>query len=275
MTTALDEFFRNINNFQIHYQKSDGVIIGGDAEEILAKFPDRFIHCIISSPPYNIGISYQNYDDRKTYQEYLNKMQRILEHCYRILVSGGRIAINLPSMLMQHSKSRAAYIAMDYLLIMREIGFLDRDIIIWLKMPKGEMLTNSTSWGSWCSPSNPSIRDAAELILIMSKESYKLEGDKDKIDITSREFLIYSSNCWYIPIEQNNIHPAPFPKELPYRVMKLYTYSGNNIILDPFVGSGTTCLVAKENKRFFIGIDISKEYCELSAKRLGQNLLHF
>lgn len=260
-------------NGELIYDKpEEGVILCGDSEKLLARLPDRSVHLIVTSPPYNVGIDYKNHDDRQDYQDYLAKMQRIFTECYRVLVSGGRIAVNLPSCVQQSTYSRAAYVSIDYLLFLRQIGFLDREMVTWLKTPRGEIFDRNTAWGSWQSPHNPYLRDASELILIMSKESQQLKGRKQKIDITDREFLAYSSSVWYMPISSDKTHPAPFPKELPYRIMKLYSYQ-DNIVLDPFLGSGTTAMVAKDNHRQFIGIDISLEYCKTAALRVSQGIL--
>jgi len=255
-------------------------IICGDAERVLAEMPDSFVHMVITSPPYNTGIQYDSHNDRMDYKEYLEKMKRIFRECYRVLVSGGRIAINCPSVIMQHTGSRVAYLSIDFLLALREVGFLDREMITWVKSGRNDELCSlqpagkSTSWGSWRSCSNPSVRDVSEFIIVMHKETPKLEGDKLMIDITANEFMRYTTNAWFMrpELENRNLHPAPFPKQLPYRLMKLYTYRGN-IILDPFCGIGTTCLTAKENGRHYIGIDISENYCKIARDRLRQELI--
>lgn len=242
-------------------------IFQGDALKILKKIPSSSVHLIVTSPPYNVGINYKNYNDRQQYQDYLMWVEKWLKECYRILITGGRIAINLPSSILQSSHSRMSYLSLDYVLLMRKVGFLDREWIGWIKMPKGEIPAKSTSWGSWMSPSCPYCRDAMEYIIVMDKESHKRNDKKGRNDITKEEFLKFSSNCWYFPPESNRTHPAPFPLELPYRLIKFYSWV-NDIVLDPFVGSGTTCVAAKKLNRKYIGIDISKEYCEMAKNRL-------
>jgi DNA modification methylase len=109
-----------------------------------------------------------------------------------------------------------------------------------------------------------------EYIIIMDKESHRRQDKSGQNDITSDEFLRFTSNCWYIQPEHDRSHPAPFPVELPYRVIKLYTWPGD-IVLDPFCGSGTTCLAGKILNRHYIGIEINLEYCKMAERRLKQH----
>jgi len=252
----------------MNIQEFENRIINGDTLEILKEMPDNSIDMIITSPPYNVGMKYQITDDRQKYSNYLEYMENIIKECYRILIKGGRIAWNCPSSIMQSTKSRMAYLSIDFILMMRKAGFLDREILTWIKMPCGEIPGHSTSWGSWLSPSLPYLRDASEFIVVMDKETHKKEGNKKDIDITTNEFLKFTANVWYMRPELDREHPAPFPEELPYRLIKLYSYQ-NDIILDPFVGSGTTCFVASKLKRRYIGIDLNKKYCEWSEQRIN------
>lgn len=249
-------------------------VICGDAEEVLKQIPDRTIHLIITSPPYNTGMDYTDHDDEQPYKQYLEKMRKVLEQCYRVLVGGGRICINLPSIIMQHTKSRSAYLTIDYILMMREIGFLDREWIVWLKSESLTPWGKSTSWGSWLSPSNPALRDVCEYVIVMHKETPKLDGEET--DLQRDEFLNWTNNAWivYPTTPMRNLHPAPFPFELPHRLIKLYSFVGQTV-LDPFCGVGTTCIVAKRLKRNYIGIDISKRYCELAKRFLSQKEFDF
>lgn len=245
-------------------------IINGDCVEIMKKFPSNSIQLIVTSPPYNVGIDYGN-NDKKDYKDYLSFCRAWLTECYRLLIDGGRIAINLPSSILQSSNSRMSYLTIDYLIIMREIGFLDREWITWLKMPKGEIPAKSTAWGSWRSPSCPYLRDAVEYIIVMDKTSHKRTDRKGQNDITKQEFMDYTSNCWFISPEKNRTHPAPFPVELPRRLIKLYTWQGDTI-LDPFSGSGTTAYAAKILNRNFIGIELNPEFVNLANNRINTML---
>jgi len=243
-------------------------IICGDAYTVLKEIPEKSVHLIVTSPPYNVGMNY-GVSDELNYKHYLEYIEKVLKECYRVLITGGKIAINLPSSILKSKASKVAYLSIDYILLMRKIGFLDREWIGWIKMPRGELLTKSTSWGSWRSPSNCYLRDAMEYIIVMDKEQHKRTDKKGQNDITRDEFLLYTSNCWYIAPETNRKnHPAPFPEELPYRLIKLYTWE-DDIVLDPFCGSGTTCVVAKKLGRNYIGIDINPKFVEYSIKRIN------
>ena len=246
-------------------------IIQGDCLEVMKDIPDNSIDLIITSPPYNVGMPYGT-DDRKNYQNYLEFTEKWLKECYRILINGGRIAVNLPSSILQSSFSRMAYLSLDYVLLMRKIGFLDREWITWIKMPKGEIPGKSTSWGSWRSPSCPYLRDASEFIIIMDKKQHKRIDKKGQNEISSKEFLTFTSNCWYFPPEHNRKHPAPFPIEMPFRLIKLYSWK-NDLILDPFLGSGTTAVACKQLNRRFTGIEISEKYVKIANRRLAQEYL--
>jgi len=249
-------------------------IICGNTETVLKTFPDRCVHLIVTSPPYNTGIPYDAYDDRQPLEKYWATMHAVFSECYRVLVRGGRCAINLPACVMQHSGSRVAFLSVDFLTMLRGIGFLPREIITWVKSPNGLPSGKSTSWGSWRSPSNPALRDASEWIIVVHKETPELKGNGQPPDITREEFLQWTTNVWLMQPETSRraAHPAPFPFELPYRLIKLYTFPGQ-VVLDPFCGIGTTCIVAKRLKRRYIGIDISERYCYTARLALSQTAL--
>jgi len=236
-------------------------IIFGDAYSILNKFPDNCIHLMVTSPPYNVG---KEYDNDLTLKEYLDFIESIMNEIYRVLVWGGRVCFNIANL------GRKPYIPLhSYLInIFEKIGFLFRGEIIW---DKGESVSNSsTAWGSWMSASNPILRDQHEYIIVMSKGSFKREKTEGKIStITRNEFLELTRSIWRFPPESAKKigHPAPFPEKLPYNCIQLYSYK-DDIILDPFAGSGTTCIAAYKLNRHFIGIDNNIEYVNLALNRL-------
>jgi site-specific DNA-methyltransferase (adenine-specific) len=155
--------------------------------------------------------------------------------------------------------------------IFEELGFLFRGEIIW---DKGEAVSGaSTAWGSWMSAVNPILRDQHEYIIVLSKGDFKRVKGSKRDTITREEFLEFTRSVWRFPPESAKEvgHPAPFPEELPYRCIQLYTFEGD-VVLDPFVGSGTTCVAALKAGRHCIGIDIEEEYVKIAERRLKETL---
>lgn len=244
-------------------------VICGDCIEVMKMMPQNFIHLIITSPPYNVGKPYKNHFDRMPYQQYLQWLEQVWIECYRILVKGGRICINVPSVT---ADGQYQPLFVDVVNQMRKIGYIMRGDILWYK----QAISKRTAWGSWKSPSNPYVVQPYEFILVFSKEQRKLEGDPNNIDITKDEFIEFSNSFWDIkPQTQPKGHPAPFPEKLVYRLIKFYSYI-DNIVLDPFGGTGTVAVVALKTKRKYIYIDNCKEYCELAEKNIKAtfNQLH-
>jgi DNA modification methylase len=239
-------------------------IICGDALEMLRKIPSESIHLAITSPPYNVGIKYSTYEDNLAYELYLQWLKKIWAETKRVLVRGGRLAINIAPTSIADFKPLHYDVAKD----VRELGYIMRTEILWYK----QTMARRTAWGSWKSPSNPHIIPSWEYVMVFSKDSWKLEGDPRAVDITAEEFKKYSDGFWYIsPETRRNGHPAPFPQELIYRIIKYFTYRGNTV-LDMFGGTGTVALVAAKTNRHFIQVDISQEYCVTAKRRVDEFL---
>jgi site-specific DNA-methyltransferase (adenine-specific) len=234
------------------------------SSENMAEVESNSVQLIVTSPPYNVGKDYVNYDDTKELDEYLDFLDGVWRECKRVLCKGGRIAINVADTWRQPYVPLHAHITERILLL----GFLMRGIIYW---NKGASVGISTAWGSWKSPSNPTIRDVGEYVLIFCKDSFKLESPNKIPTITSKEFTDYTKSVWTFATT-NGVkkgHPAPFPEELPKRLIKFYTYLGDTV-LDPFLGSGTTCKVAKAWGRKSIGYEIDKSYKYEIQKKISQ-----
>ena len=150
---------------------------------------------------------------------------------------------------------------------MQEIGFLMRGEIIWNKVASA---SPSTAWGSWCSASNPVLRDIHEYILIFSKGSFSRQRGEKNNSIKKEGFLEWTKSVWiFSAVSAKKIgHPAPFPEELPHRLIQLYSFE-EDVILDPFAGSGTACLVAMKNNRNYVGYDNQPQYVQLAEKRIN------
>jgi DNA modification methylase len=230
----------------------------GTAEN-MKEIPDNSVHLMITSPPYNVS---KEYDEDLSLKEYLQLLENSFRETYRVLVNGGRACINVANL------GRRPYIPLsDYISkMMIDIGFNMRGEIIWNKAASA---SPSTAWGSWQSAANPILRDIHEYILVFSKGDYKRDKGKKENTITKEQFMEWTKSIWTMNAESARRigHPAPFPEELPYRLIQLYSFKGD-IILDPFMGSGTTAVAAIKSERKFAGYDISQEYIDLSEKRL-------
>jgi len=237
-------------------------IILGDSRD-LSIIPDRSIHLVITSPPYN---SRKEYDEDLSFTEYLSLIEDVATEVFPKLVDGGRFALNIANL------GRKPYIPVsDYISqIMTKIGYMQRGEIIW---NKGASAGSSTAWGSWKSASNPCLRDVHEYILIFSKGTMKRNKKEKQSTISRDEFIEYTKSIWdFSTVSARKIgHPAPFPVELPYRCIQLYTFEGD-VILDPFMGAGTTAIAALKTNRSFIGLDISEEYVNLANTRIQEYL---
>ena len=232
------------------------------SSENMEELPDCSVHLMVTSPPYNVG---KDYDDNLSLEEYMSLLKKVFQETYRVLVPGGRVAINIANV------GRKPYISLnsEVIRIMHDIGFMMRGEIIW---EKGASAGGSCAWGSWQSASNPVLRDTHEYIMIFSKDVFKLENpEKRENTITRDDFLELTKSVWKFNTESAKKvkHPAPFPPELPRRVIQLYTFK-NEIILDPFMGVGSTAIAALESNRKYIGYDISEEYCSIARDRVTE-----
>ena len=230
------------------------------SSEDMSDLPDSSVHLMVTSPPYN---AQKEYDKDLSLEDYLEMLERVWRETYRVLVPGGRVCINVANL------GRKPYIPLHSFIIdqMLSIGFLMRGEIIW---DKAASASPSTAWGSWQSASNPVLRDVHEYILVFSKDSFKRPKGEHINTIQREDFLTWTKSVWQFPaVQARQIgHPAPFPLELPHRCIQLYTYQ-EDVVLDPFAGSGTTCLAAKADNRHFVGYEINAEYCDLARSRLS------
>ncbi len=241
----------------------DGVldtVICADSRD-LSLLPDESVQLMVTSPPYNVG---KEYDQDLDLEEYRQLLKAICQEVYDKLVVGGRACINVANL------GRRPYIPLHSFIIsdMLDIGYLMRGEVIW---DKAASAGSSTAWGSWMSASNPVMRDVHEYILLFSKGSMGRSGEGRTSTIAREEFLAYTKSVWTFPAESATRigHPAPFPVELPYRLIQLYTFEGD-VVLDPFCGSGTTCIAAIRSNRHYVGFDNNEEYVELARKRIDK-----
>ncbi len=237
------------------------------SSEKIEELPDESVHLMVTSPPYNVG---KEYDEDLTLKEYLGFLKRVWAETYRVLVPGGRACINVANL------GRKPYIPLNSFITrnMLELGFLMRGEIIW---DKGSSASPSTAWGSWQSAKNPVLRDVHEYIMVFSKDTFSRGTLKSsKNTISKDEFLEYTKSVWSFPaVSARKIgHPAPFPVELPYRCIQLYTFK-EDVVLDPFMGSGQTAIAAIKTGRHYVGYEINEEYVKSSQRRIREFLVGF
>jgi len=229
------------------------------SSEVMEEIPDNSVHLMITSPPYNAS---KEYDVNLPLEEYRNLLQKVFRETYRILVPGGRACINIANL------GRKPYIPLHSHLIedLEKTGFLMRGEIIW---NKASSAGPSTAWGSWLSASNPVLRDVHEYILVFSKASFSRKKNGSESTILKEDFLEWTKSIWSFPavMAKSIGHPAPFPEELPHRLIQLYSFK-EDVILDPFCGSGTTCLAALKDGRNYNGYDINEDYVQLAEERI-------
>lgn len=240
----------------------ENTIVIGDCLDIMAQMPNECVDLVVTSPPY---FNAREYSQWETYKDFLCFLLSVWKECYRVLKIGGRIAVNT---CQGYGRRPYTPLGCDVTKQIQSL-FLLRGHIIWDKgITGGRRLT--TAWGSWMSASNPYLRDSHEQIIVASKDE-RGRGYKGESDIEREEFLKWTESVWHIATESATRigHPAPYPKELPKRLIKLYSYKGD-LIFDPFMGSGTTAVVADRLGRRFFGCDINPNYVEMALKRLNE-----
>jgi len=218
------------------------------------------VDLIITSPPYNVGIEYGSNNDEIGYGDYLEFCKIWLKNCYFWAKDRGRFCLNIP---LDKNKGGQQSVGADLIQIAKKIGWKYHSTIIW---NEGN-ISRRTAWGSWLSASAPYVIAPVEIIVVLYKNEWK-KLQKGVSDIAKDEFMAWTNGLWSFNGESKKRigHPAPFPRELPRRCIKLFSFVGD-VVLDPFSGSGTTMIEAFCNDRKFIGIEIDKSYCEIAKNR--------
>jgi site-specific DNA-methyltransferase (adenine-specific) len=219
------------------------------------------VDLIVTSPPYDVDIKYESYDDSIPYDKYLEFTRNWLNKCYDLARNDGRFCLNIP---LDKNKGGQQSVCADITTIAKEVGWKYHATIIWNE----QNISRRTAWGSWMSASAPFVIAPVEVIVVLYKKEWK-KTHNGKSDITRDEFIEWTNAVWNFSGESRTKigHPSPFPIELPKRCIKLFSFVGDTV-LDPFLGSGTTLIACLETNRAGIGMEINRDYCELAVKRL-------
>ncbi len=254
-------------------------LVAADARH-MDELDDASVALVVTSPPYFAGKEYEAALGEghvpASYLEYLAMLRDVFTECARVLEPGGRIAVNVANLGRKPYRSLSA----DVIGILQDdLGLLLRGEVVWVK---ARGASGSCAWGSFCSPANPVLRDVSERVVIASKGRFdralgrtrrRALGLPSEATATKDEFMEATTDVWEIPAERATRvgHPAPFPVELPQRLIELYTYA-EDLVLDPFMGSGTTAVAALRTGRRYVGYDTEARYVRLAERRVRDEL---
>ena len=249
---------------KIFWEHEDSIKIIHDDVITTKSIDNNSVDLIVTSPPYNVDIKYNSHSDSMTYDDYLEFSEKWMNKCYQWLKKDGRFCLNIP---LDKNKGGQQSVGADLTTIAKRIGFKYHSTIIW---NEGN-ISRRTAWGSWLSASAPYVIAPVELIVILYKDQWKKTSGSRISDIEKQEFMDWTNGLWTFSGESKKKigHPAPFPVELPRRCIKLFTFV-DDLVLDPFMGSGSTLIAAYNNNRKGIGIDIDRSYCELAKERVSK-----
>ena len=225
----------------------------------------EFSDLIVTSPPYNVDIHYNSNKDDLLYNEYLAFTKKWLKKCYTFAKDDGRLCLNIP---LDKNKGGQQSVCADITTLAKQVGWQYHSTVIW---NEGN-ISRRTAWGSWMSASAPYVIAPVEVLVVLYKKVWKkLPRPRPGVnDITRDEFMQWTNGVWSFSGQNKKGaggHPAPFPVELPRRCIKLFSFV-DDVVLDPFCGSGSTLIAAHLNKRIGVGIEVDKSYCDVAIKRL-------
>lgn len=262
-------------------------VINGDCVEVMKTLPENSIDLIVTSPPYGVNISYDVHDDDMEINEYLEFSRRWLKEAYNILKEDGRIALNIPYEINRQDKGGRIFFVSEVYQVMKEIGFKFFGIVDLEE--DSPHRSKTTAWGSWMSPSSPYIYNPKECVILAYKKHHikKVKGEpqwkgtltqieqedgtiKPKIvfqEEDKKEFMELVFGQWKYLNDSRPLTKATFSMDIPSKAIKILSYK-NDIVLDPFNGSGTSCVAAETLNRRWIGIELSENYCKIARERI-------
>jgi len=264
-----------------------GKVINGDCIEVMEEMSEGSVDLIVTSPPYGVGIDYDNHDDDVEFEEYKVFSKEWLTRAFRVLKDDGRIAVNIPYEINRQKKGGRIFMVSEIWKIMQEIGFGFFGVVDLEE--NSPHRSKTTAWGSWMSPSSPYIYNPKECIILAYKKNHikKVKGEPEWVGIetmidnedgTSRKKMVYTEEQkkefmelvfgqWDYFADTKSLTKATFSMDIPKKAIKILTYK-NDIVLDPFCGSGTSVVAAEILDRRWIGIELSENYCDVARKRV-------
>jgi site-specific DNA-methyltransferase (adenine-specific) len=262
-SVARDPFFRD----------ADGLVTIYNADSTdLGFLEPESVQLVVTSPPYNLGKDYGTARDDTTYDQYLTWVASWCAELWRVLEPGGRLCLNIPLDInlsfdaegKRRTHKRPVLADVTHRLLNEQPDWLYNTTILWLE----NNISRRTAWGSWMKASDPWVNTAAEAVLVLSKERRRRNGRGKTSDVSREDFMEWTLGIWQFRGETSKRwgHPAPFPEDLPRRLIQLFSFK-EDVVLDPFLGSGTTCRAAKDLGRKSIGIEIDPGYCKVAAER--------
>lgn len=258
-------------------------VLNGDTIEVMSEMPEGWVDLIVTSPPYNVGIQYDVHNDELVMDEYWKWSKKWLTEAYRLLKDDGRIAINIPYEVNVQDRGGRVFFASELYQVMKKVGFKFYGIVDLEE--NSPHRSKTTAWGSWMSPSAPYIYNPKECVILAYKkhhikkvkgepqwkgEPYLTEDGKNKVAYSEqdkKEFMELVFGQWKYFADTRSLTKATFSMDIPEKAIKILSYR-NDVVLDPFNGSGTSCVAAVIHDRRWVGIELSENYCEIAKQRI-------
>ena len=258
-------------------------VINGDTIDVMSEMPEGWVDLVVTSPPYNVGIKYDTHNDEIVMDEYWEWSEKWLTEAYRLLKDDGRIAINIPYEVNVQARGGRVFFASEIYQVMKKVGFKFYGIVDLEE--DSPHRSKTTAWGSWMSPSAPYIYNPKECVILAYKkvhikkvkgepqwkgEPYLTEDGKNKVayaEQDKKEFMELVFGQWKYFADTRTLTKATFSMDIPEKAIKILSYR-NDVVLDPFNGSGTSCVAAVVHDRRWVGIELSENYCEIAKQRI-------
>jgi site-specific DNA-methyltransferase (adenine-specific) len=258
-------------------------VINGDTIDVMSEMPEGWVDLVVTSPPYNVGIQYDTHNDEIVMDEYWEWSEKWLTEVYRLLKDDGRIAINIPYEVNVQARGGRVFFASEMYQVMKKVGFKFYGIVDLEE--DSPHRSKTTAWGSWMSPSAPYIYNPKECVILAYKKvhikkvkgepqwkgvPYLTEEGKNKVAYSEqdkKEFMELVFGQWKYFADTRSLTKATFSMDIPEKAIKILSYR-NDVVLDPFNGSGTSCVAAVVHDRRWVGIELSENYCEIAKQRI-------